>query len=418
MNKLGVVLLIAFGAVSLTAKSDDVIPLGKKTAPKPGGDEAQIMAPRTNNPGASAPAGAGAESNSSTAAPNWAGQGKVSGLQTPPPPPEPYIASFETFGSGKINERVIKELLGEEFNTWITKGLKGDPSASELEARLLDKIKKKYNFALAEWSIVQYFEPGDMAIHLTLDVVEAADVAVRMPFRAAPTADLPDPGGLLKTWVEYETIALDLTERAEIDPDAGKCAALHCPFGHKHVKLKKYEKIFLDGARKNEAALAKILKESGNDDYRASSAYLLAYLKDGKKVVDYLSDAIKDPDDLVRNNVLRVLGDIAEHHPEYVIPLKPLQAAIDFPRVSDRSKALYALYHLVSNSRPARDEVLKSNVIELLRLLESKQPDHRDLAHGILRKISGKDFTVTDVRAWNDWYNRLDGGKRSLSKKP
>lgn len=51
---------------------------------------------------------------------------------------------------------------------------------------------------------------------------------------------------------------------------------------------------------------------------------------------------------------MRVLGDMAEFHPEYVIPVTPVLEALKFPRVSDRSKALYVVYLTALSSQDAR----------------------------------------------------------------
>jgi len=322
-------------------------------------------------------------------------------------PAQPYIASIEAYGSSRINERVIRQTLGEEFEEWLKRGLAGDPASPQLEAKLVKKLKDKFGFASADWTIVQYFQPGDLAIHMTLDVVEKEDVAKRLPFLPKPAEEFKDPDNLIKQWFEYEDTALSLVESGGLEPDTVECLAFHCPFGHKHEKLKKYEKIFVEGVKKNEKALIEIQTKDKRADFRAGACYLLAYLTDGKKVVSLMVDRIKDPDEMVRNNALRVLGDISEFHAELIIPARPVIEAFKFPRVSDRSKATYIAYMLASNSQEARTEIMKSAIPDLLQILSSKQPDHRDTAHAILRKVSGKDFSATDVRSWKKWHAKL-----------
>src|SRR5207237_7400534 len=94
----------------------------------------------------------------------------------------------------------------------------------------------------------------------------------------------------------------------QIAAEAEACHAFHCPFGHKHPLLKKYEKLFVDGVKKHEKELVEIQMKDKRPEYRANATYLLAYLKDGKKVVTQMVDRIKDPEAMVRNNALRVLG--------------------------------------------------------------------------------------------------------------
>lgn len=331
--------------------------------------------------------------------------------------PQPYISSLGVFGSSRITETMVRQFLGKDLENWLGKGLKGDETALKMELELADKIKRKFDLAAADWTIMQFFEPSDLAIHVTLDVVEKADSARRMPFKAAPKGFFKDPDGLLTSWREYEEIALDLVESGSITPDADKCPAVHCPFGHSHKKLKPFEKVFSEGVRKNEKALVEILNQSSQMDDRASAAYLLAYLNDANKVSTLLIPAIKDPEPLVRNNVLRVLGDIAEKNKEIVLPSKPFLEALEFPRSSDRSKAVFVVLMMSAGSQQVREDILKSSVPALLAMLQGNQPDQRDFSHNILRKVSGKEFPITDYLAWNNWYQKLSKERALTSGK-
>ncbi len=315
---------------------------------------------------------------------------------------KPYVATVEVYGSSRLNSVVLKKTLGKELDDWVAKGLKGDAGSIEVEQRLAKRIQDQYGFAHSDWSIVQYFEPGDMAIHITLDVVEKQDVVRRMPFFEKPTGTFADPDKLIEQWVGYEDEALRLVESGMLEPEAASCPAFHCPFGHTHAKLKKYEKIFVEGLKKRFKELSEIQEKDGRSEWRAAATYLLAYHKDGKAVVSQMLGRIRDPEPLVRNNALRVLGDVAEYHAELIIPLPPILQALQFPRVSDRSKALYIVYLHTIHSPKARDEVM-SSIPVLVELIQSKQPDHKELSHGILRKISGKDYTADDVQSWKNW---------------
>ena len=332
--------------------------------------------------------------------------------------PQPYISSLGVFGSSRVNETMLRQALGKELDTWLGKGLKGDETALQMELELAEKAKKKFDFAVADWTVMQFFEPTDLAIHVTLDVVEKADVSKRMPFKSAPKGEFKDPDGLLSSWRQYEEIALDLVEAGAITPDTEKCPAVHCPFGHTHKKLKPFEKNFSEGVKKNEKVLVEILNQNAQMDDRASAAYLLAYLNEPNKVSSLLIPAIKDSEPLVRNNVLRVLGDIAERNKDVVLPSKPFLEALEFPRSSDRSKAVFVVLMMSSGSQQVREDVLKSSVPALLAMLKGNQPDQRDFSHNILRKVSGKDFPVTDYLAWNTWYQKLSKERALTSGKP
>lgn len=321
--------------------------------------------------------------------------------------PKPYVAAVDTFGSSRISETSLRQFLGKDLEAWFGKGLAGDPNSLKLEEQLLERIQKKWGFALAKFSIMQFYTPGDLAVYITLDVVEKDDASARMTFLPAPTGELRDPDGLIKKWMEYEDLALGMIEVGQLEPESAECVALHCPFGHKHLKLRPYEKVFVEGAAAREKDLVELLNKDKRDEVRASAAFLLAYLKEGRKVVGYLVDRIKDPSDHVRNNALRVLGDIAEFHPEFPVPVRPIIDALNFPRVTDRAKASYVAYLLALNSQQAKEEILRTGVPNLLRLLASKQPDQRELAHSTLRKVSGKEYPSSDLASWNNWFTKL-----------
>jgi hypothetical protein len=167
-----------FNAFALGA---DTLPLGKKTPPV-NGESGSIVAPKKE---------------------------KVSDTKLPEPGEgKPYVASMGTYGSSRINEVILKEFFGKELDRWLVKGLASDDSAVEMEDKMLARIRSKFKFPFAEWSIIQFFEPGQLALHFTLDVVEESDVARRMPFL---------PRGLsmrISRWIWWSRDKLNLSPRS------------------------------------------------------------------------------------------------------------------------------------------------------------------------------------------------------------
>ncbi|NBT60074.1 hypothetical protein EBT16_14985, partial [bacterium] len=92
--------------------------------------------------------------------------------------------------------------------------------------------------------------------------------------------------------------------------------------------------------------------------------------------------------------------------------------ALEFPRSSDRSKAVFVVLMMSAGSQQTREEILKTSVPALLAMLKGNQPDQRDFSHNILRKISGKEFPATDLVAWNNWYQKLSQERALTSGKP
>ncbi|MBI4404798.1 MAG: hypothetical protein HY537_11585 [Deltaproteobacteria bacterium] len=332
------------------------------------------------------------------------------------PLPQAFVAGIESYGSSRVTEAAIRKVLGADFDTWIKKGLAGDAGAEALETQLSAKIKKAFDLALAEWSVMHYFEEQGLAIYITLDVVEKADTARRMPFLPAPKGKFPDPDSLISQWMQYETTALQLAQAGELGEQGPvACPAFHCPFGHKHPKLKPFEKAFVDGAKKNEKALVEIQAKDERAEYRGAATFLLPYLKDGKKVLSLMLGRVRDSDALVRNNTLRVLGDIAEFHKELMVPLKPILEALQFPRVSDRAKAVYVVHALANQTKEMSDALIKDGLPQLLTILASTQPNHREVASAVLRRLSGKTFKANDLAAWKAWADSISTS-RAITK--
>jgi hypothetical protein len=95
---------------------------------------------------------------------------------------KPYLASFDTYGSERINEAIVREALGPALTLWISHGLENHPDGKKEEAQLTEEIKKKYGFPLVAWSVQQYPTPDNFPVHITLDVVEKDDLGKRASF--------------------------------------------------------------------------------------------------------------------------------------------------------------------------------------------------------------------------------------------
>lgn len=348
-------------------------------------------------------------------APPQEGKSAKKADEKPDGPSPAFIASVDIFGTDRVTDTQIREFFGKELDTWIQAGMSGNPKAGDMEISLADKALKKFKFETAQWSIVQHFVPQGVAIHLTLDVVEPKDKATRANFLPDPKGEFADPEGLIKSWQTYENLALDLVEEGKLLPEVERCKAFHCPFGHKHASLAKYEPMFVGGLKRHHREISEILKSDRRPEYRAAAAFLLAYHTDGKALVEAMLERIRDSDVVVRNNVLRVLGDVAEFHRDLVIPIAPVLPALNFPRVSDRSKSLFVVHLLTEQSEKVRETVRATQVPQLLKLMANWQPDHRELAHNILRRLSGKDYAPNDMRSWERWARQVQKD-RSVSK--
>ncbi len=335
---------------------------------------------------------------------------------TPDQEPAPYIASLDTFGSSRISEPKLRKLLGPDLDAWLKAGVTGDPEADNLQKKITKKVVDTYKFPFAEWSIMQYMEPGNLAIRVTLDVVEKQDVTKRMPFLKKPTETIPEPKQLVTKWYEYQETALKLADEGSLEQQKIDCeGAFHCLFGHQHAQLKPFGELFKKEVEANKKDLIAILTRDKDGDKRAAAAFLLAYLKDPNELISLMVERIQDPDALVRNNALRVLGDIAEFHPNLDIPLKPILPVLEYPLVTDRSKAVYLIFAILNRpddkSETAKAAAIK-NFFPILALLKSQQPNQSGPAYAVLRRISNEHFAPNEIPKWEKWFERLPAGKK------
>src|SRR5262249_24577025 len=134
----------------------------------------------------------------------------------------------------------------------------------------------------------------------------------------------------------------------KIGPQRVECPAFHCMGGYEHETLRPYGEKFVKGVPDNQDKLVRVLKEDKDPADRAAAAFLLAHVKDGKKLVQWMLAAQSDPASLVRNNATRVLTNVAMFHPEIPLPIAPFLRGLNGPTTTDRNKAVAVLSGLVS----------------------------------------------------------------------
>lgn len=316
------------------------------------------------------------------------------------------IAGLDVFGSDQINAAQVKSAVGEELSR--LEALRSDgehDQASRLRDEIEAEIDRMGDFADVRISRIRYFHEGQ-PIYITIDLVDAADAATRMAFNPEPTAEpAEDPQDLLAAWQEYEQTAMGLLSRGEIDGRNVECPAFHCIVGFAHPDLERFAALFESAAPEHKSSLKTVLASSSDVAQRASAAYLLAHIDDARELLAALLPAIADPSFVVRNNVLRVLQQVAREQRELDIPLDPILRALDFPATSDRNKSLAVLDGLAE--RPElRPEIARRAGAMLVEILELLQPNNHDYAYSILKKISGEDFGERDYAAWRAWLER------------
>jgi len=332
--------------------------------------------------------------------------------QSAPPP----VRSIDIYGSSVLDSAAAREEFGADMVRYIElgwqAGLGGGPApanAGELEASM-HAIESKIRTALESRTPLAYFELGvtldfgpPQQVDASIDVVEKADEARRMPFHAEPTQQFDDPGGLLALWSEYEQKMLGLAMAgASMRIDEGNCPVLHCIAPFDLPELAPYLPRFNSGAREHVDELYAVAANSANASQRATALFVLAHTNDAQRLAPALGHAIYDPNGGVRNNAMRVLMFLAQRRADVDFPIRELIAALDFPTSSDRNKAAYTVSALAEQAR-YRDIVRADAVPAALRLLRLGKLNNHEPAFEILKQVSGEEFGERDYAAWERW---------------
>lgn len=319
------------------------------------------------------------------------------------PEAEPRLIAVDVYGSSRtINERLVAE-HGAELRRFGEAIMRRDRAYDRDAALAL--VRAAGDFVSIEPALVGYYEADGLQYYFTIDVVERRDAARRMGFAPAPTGVHPDPDGLIADWQAFEAKITELTGKGEMSPARIDCAAFHCLGDHKHAAVAALAARFRERVPHQKEALAKILRDDRREDFRAAAAYLLGYMTDGRELVRRLVPALRDESSFVRNSVMRVLAEIAFHHPEVEVPLEPVLGVLDFPATTDRNKAAAILDGLLARPGAAHyhPQVIEGAGETLLAMLRLQQPNNHAFAYNILKKVSRRDFGERDYAAWEAW---------------
>ena len=331
-------------------------------------------------------------------------------------PAAPPVRSIDIYGSSVFDPAAFRAEFGSDILRFVElgwqAGLGGSvppPNAEQLEASM-EATNLKIRNALEARAPLAYFNLGvtldfgpPQQVDVSIDVVEKVDEARRMPFRAAPTQDLADPGGALALWAEYQQKMYELAlAGAPMLVDDSNCPVLHCIAPFDLPELAPYLPRLNAGAQQHEDALYAVARDSTDAEERATALFLLAHTDDVQRLAPVLGRAIYDPNGGVRNNAMRVLMFLAQRHPEVDFPIRDLVAALDFPSSADRNKAAYTVSGLADQTR-YRDIIRADAVPAALRLLRLEKPNNHDPAYEILKQVSGEAFGDRDYAAWERW---------------
>ncbi len=265
---------------------------------------------------------------------------------------------------------------------------------------ILTGIKKMGDFSYVNITPIIY--PNVKTIYFSIDIVDKKDKARLSYFTAKPTKNIPDPDGLIQSWLEYEKVGNSILYKNKTAPIFKSCPAIHCTYGFDDPRLKKYLPVFSQLVPKDKDQLIVVLRKDKDENKRAAAAFLLAHINNKNELIKILTPSIKDPSSSVRNNAMRVIAATLAGMKNPDFPINEAVLALNFPEALDRNKALYILSSLAKQPRYA-NYLLQHAQNELLDDLELSQPNIHEFSYIILKLISGKDFGEHNYQAWKRW---------------
>lgn len=268
-------------------------------------------------------------------------------------------------------------------------------SVSKKNEALKSEIKNKLHLAYIDFDTIDY---PDKKSYVTIEVIEQQDhERLRLLGTHTPqNYHMPVKKDLCDAMIEYNFKGSSLFSQQNKAIFLDDCPVYHCTFGFKHPDLKPYLERFNQGAIAERAAILKILKQDPIIERRMAAVMLVGHFKNPQEIIQILFPYVHDPDDGVRNNAMRVIGDTMRHSKYTDIDVRPFIRLLLSPYVTDRNKALLVLSQ-AAESPKQRKIILQLGRIYLEHLAQLKQPNNRNFAVSILGKTTRIGFTSNNM---------------------
>jgi hypothetical protein len=145
-------------------------------------------------------------------------------------------------------------------------------------------------------------------------------------------------------------------------------------------------------ALRHQAELLRVLESSSDAEQRGIAADVLGYGRRSPQQVAALVRASRDPDDNVRNNATRALGELVSAGPEIAKQI-PSGTFVDMLRSgiwTDRNKASFLLMYWTQARDPGLLEQLKAQALDaLIEIARWRDTGHAIPARLVLGRIAG-----------------------------
>jgi|GEM_PF-3383422 len=326
--------------------------------------------------------------------------------------------NFDIFGVDEQTKQKIYSCCSGMFVQYLNESkkmnlLSTEPSEKDMvhrlkfEERIISRIKQIDDFSEVKLSVIYY--PVEQKTFGTLDIVKVSDID-RIPGKkkvVRRTKIVLSQGAkkLFRIWKEYDEQNMKLIRENKLDLNKTSCPTTHCTWGFDEESIKNILPKIQEGVAKNKHELFNIIKHSADDNVRGDAIFILANDNHHQELAEFLINFTDDPSDLVRNNVMRVLGAIVAKYKVDNLKVERITQALNYPYVTDRNKAAYILLGIIKSDPETHTQVINQAGQTIVELLKLKQPNNHDFAYQILRELSHKNYDEHDYRSWSKWIN-------------
>ncbi|WP_133134125.1 HEAT repeat domain-containing protein [Legionella rubrilucens] len=317
--------------------------------------------------------------------------------------------TIDLFGDeGSQAERVLKQYSGpimalEEslHELLVTDQLQAHPEklneVGERKRVLVNKIKKDYGYAYVDVSTVNY---SSDSVYITIEVIRKEQphrlkfIDDHRPVTHRATKDL------IHDMERYNELGTTLFLNDQLNPEKLDCPFYHCTWGFEHPKLKPFHAQFQQGVSAQKSLILETLHADPDPERRAAAVFLVGHFDNPQEIIDLLVPHVLDNDSGIRNNAMRVIGTTLTKYKTAHVNIDPFLHLLSSPYDTDRNKSLLVLLQVCDANR---QKMIQEGKESLLALLALKQPNNHEPAYQILKKISGKNYSDTDLKSWKAW---------------
>jgi hypothetical protein len=214
--------------------------------------------------------------------------------------------------------------------------------------------------------------------------------APRFTYRPAPTARVTLPRDLIERSHRFDRLLQAAVEQGDIGEDDSRGHAL----SHNPRLRSLQEGLAVDAARYLRT-LQRVLHTAADSEQRQIAAWIIGYAPDKRAVVIDLLDAVRDPDEGVRNDAARSVMAIAvlsQRRPEQRIHIAaaPFIGMLRSLVWEDRNKAAAVLLWLTARrSAPVITALRAQALSSLIEMARWKHPGHAQAAFILLGRVAG-----------------------------